>query len=61
MPAVEKAVAKYNLDEYYERALSLVISGRARDAFDLSQGAGRTSATATAATRSAKAACWPAG
>jgi uncharacterized protein (DUF1501 family) len=37
MPAVEKAVAKENLDAYYERALSLVTSGRARDAFDLSQ------------------------
>lgn len=37
MPAVEKAVEKENLDEYYQRALNLVISGRARDAFDLSQ------------------------
>jgi len=37
MPAIEKAVAEHNLDEYYDRALSLVISGRARDAFDLSQ------------------------
>ncbi|MEX2309604.1 MAG: DUF1501 domain-containing protein [Pirellulales bacterium] len=37
MPAVEKAVEKENLDGYYERALSLVTSGRARDAFDLSQ------------------------
>src|SRR5262245_4988326 len=37
MPAVEKAVEKEHLDEYYERALSLVTSGRARDAFDLSQ------------------------
>ncbi|MFO0788611.1 MAG: DUF1501 domain-containing protein [Pirellulales bacterium] len=36
MPAVEKAVEKENLDEYYKRALSLVTSGRARDAFDLS-------------------------
>jgi hypothetical protein len=35
MPAVEKAVANYNLNEYYERALNLVISGRAREAFDL--------------------------
>ena len=35
MPEVEKAVADYNLDEYYERALNLVISGRAREAFDL--------------------------
>ena len=37
MPAVEKAVKNEHLDEYYERALSLVTSGRARDAFDLSQ------------------------
>ena len=37
MPLIEKAVAKENLDEYYERALNLVISGRARNAFDLSQ------------------------
>jgi uncharacterized protein (DUF1501 family) len=37
MPAVEKAVEKENLDAYYQRALSLVTSGRARDAFDLSQ------------------------
>jgi hypothetical protein len=35
MPAVEKAVEKENLDEYYARALNLVTSGRARDAFDL--------------------------
>ncbi|HJT36550.1 MAG TPA: DUF1501 domain-containing protein, partial [Pirellulales bacterium] len=28
MPAVEKATAKYDLDEYYSKALSLVISGR---------------------------------
>src|SRR3954470_142074 len=37
MPAVEKAVEKEHLDEYYQRALSLVTSGRARDAFDLSR------------------------
>jgi len=37
MPQVEKAVASYNLNESYERALSLVISGRARNAFDLGQ------------------------
>lgn len=35
MPAVEKAVEKYSLDEYYDQALNLVLSGRARDAFDL--------------------------
>ena len=38
MPAVEKAVEKENLDEYYQRAIeSRDRSGRARDAFDLSQ------------------------
>ena len=41
MPALEKAAAKYDLDEYYDKALGLVISGRARDAFDLTQGDGR--------------------
>jgi hypothetical protein len=37
MPALEKATAKYDLGEYYGKALGLVISGRARNAFDLSQ------------------------
>jgi hypothetical protein len=37
MKEIEKAVSQYNLDEYYERALSLVSSGRARQAFDLEQ------------------------
>lgn len=36
MPEIEKAVSEYNLDEYYDRALQLVVSGRARDAFSLS-------------------------
>jgi hypothetical protein len=35
MPELEKATAKYDLDEYYGKALGLVISGRARNAFDL--------------------------
>ncbi len=34
-PPIDKATAKYDLDEYYGKALGLVISGRARDAFDL--------------------------
>ncbi len=45
MPAIEKATAKYSLDEYYGKALGLVISGRARNAFDLAEeteGAART-------------------
>ncbi|MBI5775107.1 MAG: DUF1501 domain-containing protein [Verrucomicrobia bacterium] len=37
MPDIEKATAQYNLDEYYQRALNLIVSGRARDAFSLSQ------------------------
>jgi hypothetical protein len=37
MPELEKAVEQYNLDEYYQRALNLIISGRARTAFDLGQ------------------------
>ena len=32
---LDRAVEKYALDEYYGKALSLVLSGRARDAFDL--------------------------
>ena len=35
MPVIDKAVSEYNLNEYYQRALSLVVSGRARDAFNL--------------------------
>src|SRR5262249_40689841 len=42
MPAIDKAVAEYNLDEYYGRALSLVVSGRAREAFDLEREAPQT-------------------
>ncbi len=35
MPQLEKAVADYKLDENYTRALDLIVSGRAREAFDL--------------------------
>jgi hypothetical protein len=35
MPEVDKAVAKYDLNEYYEKALGLIMSGRAREAFNL--------------------------
>lgn len=35
MPIIDKAVENYNLDEYYDRALNLIVSGRARDAFNL--------------------------
>ena len=37
MPDLEKAVGQYALDEYYERAYDLVLSGKARAAFDLEQ------------------------
>jgi len=37
MPEIEKAVESYNLDEYYQRALNLIVSGRARNAFELTQ------------------------
>jgi uncharacterized protein (DUF1501 family) len=37
MPALEKATAKYDLDEYYDQALGLVMSGKAREAFDLTK------------------------
>ena len=35
MKDIDKAVSDYHLDEYYDRALSLIVSGRAREAFDL--------------------------
>src|SRR5436309_4734381 len=37
MPDMEKAVANYALDSYYQKAFDLVSSGRARNAFDLAQ------------------------
>ena len=37
MPDVDKAVAKYDLNEYYDKALGLIMSGRARNAFNLNQ------------------------
>ena len=36
MPALEKAVDHYALDKYYQNAFDLVLSGKARNAFDLS-------------------------
>jgi hypothetical protein len=35
MPAIDKAVSAYKLNEYYNRALDLIVSGRAREAFAL--------------------------
>jgi hypothetical protein len=37
MPEVQKAVEKYALNKYYEQAYDLILSGRARKAFDLTQ------------------------
>ena len=37
MPEIDKAVADFKLTEYYDRALSLIVSGRARDAFQLGE------------------------
>jgi len=35
MPDIDKATESYQLDEYYDKALSLIVSGRAREAFAL--------------------------
>lgn len=35
MPALERATAKFDLDEYYQQAINLVLSGKAREAFNL--------------------------
>jgi len=37
MPDLEKAVKNYALDEYYNKAFDLVLSGKTRDAFDLTK------------------------
>jgi hypothetical protein len=37
MPELEKAVSSYALDEYYQKAYTLLLSGKARAAFDLEQ------------------------
>ncbi len=37
MPEIERAVEQFKLDDHYQRALELVISGQAREAFDLRQ------------------------
>lgn len=36
MPEINKAVSNFQLDNYYDQALNLIVSGRARDAFNLS-------------------------
>ncbi len=42
MPELEKATSKYDIDEYYKKALDLVISGRAREAFELNRESDKT-------------------
>ena len=37
MPVIDKAVEDYSLDKYYDRALNLIVSGRAREAFAIEQ------------------------
>ncbi|WP_437188514.1 DUF1501 domain-containing protein [Planctomicrobium sp. SH668] len=37
MPEIDRAVKDYKLNEYYDQALSLISSGRARDAFSIDQ------------------------
>src|SRR5206468_5679988 len=37
MPELEKAVKPYALDAYYGKAFDLVVSGKAREAFDLTK------------------------
>src|SRR5256712_1237567 len=37
MPDLEKALKSYAIDEYYAKAFDLVLSGKARDAFDLTK------------------------
>lgn len=36
MPTIDASVKDYNLNAYYDQALRLIVSGRARDAFNLS-------------------------
>ncbi len=45
MADIDRAVADYNLGTYYERALNLVLSGQARQAFDLERESAQTRAT----------------
>jgi uncharacterized protein (DUF1501 family) len=42
MPQIDQAVAQFNLNTHYDRALSLVLSGRARSAFDLQRESAQT-------------------
>ncbi|MEM8736846.1 MAG: DUF1501 domain-containing protein, partial [Planctomycetota bacterium] len=37
MPAINEAVKDFQLDTYYDQALNLIVSGRAREAFNISE------------------------
>lgn len=37
MPEIDKAVEDYQLNDYYSKAINLIVSGKAREAFDLDQ------------------------
>ncbi|CAN5626198.1 DUF1501 domain-containing protein [soil metagenome] len=45
MPEIEKAVSKHDLNTYYGKALDLVLSGKARDSFDLNKETPKTRET----------------
>lgn len=42
MPEIDKAVEDYNLNQYYDQALNLIVSGNTRNAFDLEQESHKT-------------------
>ena len=42
MPEIEKSVSNYALDSYYQKAFDLILSGRAREAFDLTKESDKT-------------------
>jgi uncharacterized protein (DUF1501 family) len=37
MPRLEEAISDFKLQDYYHRALSLIVSGKARDAFNIAE------------------------
>jgi hypothetical protein len=45
MKEIDSAVKEYNLDSYYEQAINLAVSGRAREAFDIKAESGETRAS----------------
>ena len=61
MPDLEKALNDYAIDEYYGKAFDLVLSGKARDAFDLAKEPDKDARALRHAPRSARACCFRAG